>query len=208
MARYEGEKKSGKLGDLIYSSWNGRPYTRRRPETVANPRTEKQQAHRNAFAEISRLSSAMKVAHKVGLHRQALRQKLDTYGLFKKLNKDCYDADGIDYARVRISLGMLAGAVITSVGVDAQGEVSVAFDGHAFSGRRSDQFYLYVFCPDQGEGLFMEPVARDAGFVAASVLEAWRGHDLHLYAFMKSEKGQTSETIYAGQFSCPGEQKP
>ena len=73
MANYRGEKKSGKMGDVIYSSWHGRPYVRRRPEKVANPQTEAQQNHRNAFAEISRLSSAMKEAHAKGLHWHAVQ---------------------------------------------------------------------------------------------------------------------------------------
>ena len=108
MAKYTGSKMSGKLGDLIYSSWNGRPYTRRKPESVANPQTEAQQAHRYAFAEISRLSSAMKEGHKVGLHWHAVRQKLNTHSVFKKLNKDCFGANGIDYSHVKISKGGVA----------------------------------------------------------------------------------------------------
>ena len=114
MADYRGEKKRGKLGDLIYSSWNGRPYVRRRPATVANPQTEAQQSHRHAFAEISRLSSAMKVAHTEGLHWQALHQKLNTHSVFKSLNKDCYSSDGIDYSHIRISHGSVTGVSIES----------------------------------------------------------------------------------------------
>ena len=78
MVKYRKGVKSGKQGDVIYSSWHGIPYERKMPESVANPRTEEQQAHRNAFAEISRLSSAMKVAHTVGLHNKAMREFLLT----------------------------------------------------------------------------------------------------------------------------------
>ena len=88
MATKKNGNLSGKLGNEIHSSWNGRPYTRRRPESVANPRTEAQQGHRNAFAEISRLSSKMKAAHLIGLHWKAMREKLNTHCVFKKINKD------------------------------------------------------------------------------------------------------------------------
>jgi hypothetical protein len=114
MAIYKNGDLSGKIGDVIHSSWHGRPYTKRRPESVANPQTEAQQAHRNAFAEISRLSSAMKNGHDIGLHWQAVRQKLNTHSVFKKLNKDCYGPDGIIYSRIKISQGSVIGAHITS----------------------------------------------------------------------------------------------
>ena len=72
------ERRKNKLGKMINSSWLGRPYQRRMPETVANPRTEAQQAHRVAFGEVSRLSSAMREAHEEGLHWHAVRERLNT----------------------------------------------------------------------------------------------------------------------------------
>ena len=196
MAKYNGEQKSGKLGDYIYSSWRGRPYKKRMPESVANPRTELQQAHRSAFAEISRLSSAMKEAHAEGLHWKAVRDKLDTYSVFKKLNKDCYGADGIDYPCISISYGTLRSVTITAAEVDAQGNVHVEFrDYYATEENKNDLFFLFVFCPDLREGHFARPVERTVGVVDASIPEKWFGHTLHLYAFMKGTKGRTSETI-------------
>ena len=200
MADYRGEKKRGKLGDLIYSSWNGRPYVRRRPATVANPQTEAQQSHRHAFAEISRLSSAMKVAHTEGLHWQALHQKLNTHSVFKSLNKDCYSSDGIDYSHIRISHGSVTGVSIESAEVNAQGIVEVKFTASPLSDGRNDQFFLYVFCPDVRDGRLAQPVTRSIGEVRANVPSEWQGHLLHLYAFMKDSKGRTSETIYVGLF--------
>lgn len=200
MAKYRGEEKSGKLGGVIYSSWHGRPYERKMPESVANPQTEAQQAHRNAFAEISRLSSAMKEAHKVGLHSKAVRDKLNTHSVFKKLNKDCYGADGIDYPRVCISKGSVTGFSIISAEVDQEGMVRVAFEGNCTTENKIDEFYLFVFCPDHHEGRFITPVARSVGFVSAQILDEWKGHALHLYAFMRDKKGRTSNSVYVGQF--------
>lgn len=197
MAKYRGEKMSGKVGDMIYTSWNGRPYKRRMPESVANPRTEAQQAHRNAFAEISRLSSAMKEGHAEGLHWHAVRQKLNTHSVFRSLNKNCYGPDGIDYARVKISKGSVTGVRITAANIDELGNISVEFhDDYPTEKNRHDRFFLYVFCPDQGEGHFAHPAERTVGVVDAQIPKTWLGHDLHLYAFMKDAKGKTSDTMY------------
>lgn len=196
MAKYRGEKKSGKMGDVIYSSWHGRPYVRRRPEKVANPQTADQQNHRSAFGEISRLSSAMKEGHAKGLHWHAVRQKKNTYCVFKSINKDCYGPDGIVYPHIRISSGTVPDVQITSAEIDEQGMVRVSFDGGRTLGHDKDEFYLFVFCPDLREGHFAHPVERTAGLVDAQIPEQWLGHTLHLYAFMRDAKGRTSETIY------------
>lgn len=200
MANYRGERKSGKIGELIYSSWNGRPYVRRRPEKVANPQTEAQQSHRHAFAEISRLSSAMKEGHAIGLHWQAVRQKLNTYCVFKRLNKGCYGTNGIDYSHIRISQGSVSHVAITSANVSPQGDVCVTFETDNTTEKGRDQFYLFVFCPDLHEGHFAIPVERAVGKTDAQIPEAWQGHSLHLYAFMRDAKGRTSETMYVGEF--------
>lgn len=197
----EKRKKSSKLGKMIDSSWFGRPYQRRMPETVANPRTEAQQAHRMAFGEVSKLSAAMREAHEEGLHWKAIRDRLNTPSVFKKLNKDCYGADGIEYSRVKISYGSVSEVKITSAGVDAQGNVHVEFHDHYVTDKnKTDQFWLFVFCPDLREGHFARPVERTVGVVDAMIDESWQGHELHLYAFMKNAKGQTSDTMYLGHY--------
>ena len=193
--------KRGKEGDVIHSSWHGRAYTRRMPETVANPQTEAQQAHRNAFAEISRLSSAMKEGHKIGLHWHAVRQKLNTHSVFKSLNKNSYSAEGIDYPHVKISRGSVSSESITSAEIGTQGDIHVTFSGCSQSSEnKNDAFYLFVFCPDLRDGCFARPVARSVGQVDTQIPDEWLGHSLHLYAFLKNRKGQTSDTIYVGEF--------
>ncbi len=206
MAVIKNGMKRGREGDVIHSSWHGRPYTRRMPETVANPQTEAQQAHRNAFAEISRLSSAMKEGHKIGLHWYAVRQKLNTHSVFKSLNKNCYGANGIDYPHVVISRGSVSIESITSANIGSQGDIHVTFCGCSQSSEnKNDEFYLFVFCPDLCAGHFAQPVARSIGRVDAQIPDEWLGHALHLYAFMRNRKGQTSDTIYVGEYSLPAE---
>lgn len=199
MAKIRNNNISGKLGDKIYSSWHGRPYVRRMPESVANPRTEAQQAHRHAFAAISKLSAAMKEGHAEGLHWKAVREKLNTHCVFRNLNKDCFGPEGIDYSCVKISYGTVSAVEVTSAAVDAEGHVHVEFhDHHPTAKNKKDRFFLFVFCPDLCEGHFAEPVERTVGVVDAHIPEVWLEHELHLYAFMKNESGQTSDTMYLG----------
>ena len=94
----------------------------------------------------------------------------------------------------------MSGFSIISAEVNQEGVVRVAFDGCCTTVNKNDEFYLFVFCPDQREGLFIEPVARSVGFVSATILDEWKDHALHLYAFMKDRKGRTSNSVYVGQF--------
>ena len=196
MARIEGTITSGKLGDVIYSSWNGRPYKRRRPEKVANPRTEAQQAHRNAFAEVSKLASDLKAAHLIGLNRQAGRWKLNTHCAFKKLNKDCYGPDGVRYARVVVSNGPVSPAYLNSAQVDDYNMLRVTFSNQ--SGSPDDSFFVFVYCPALREGGLLPPVPRSAGESSIQLPAEWPSHPLHLYAFLRDRKGRTSNTTYLG----------
>ena len=148
MAKYRGEEKSGKVGKVIYSSWHGRPYQRSMPESVANPRTEAQQAHRNAFAAISKLSSDLKEAHLIGLHKMAQKEQLDTYSVFKKINKSCYIGSAISYPHVIVSKGPVDEVEITSVKVDEKRVLHVTFDGGVTEKNSEDLFGLFVYCPE------------------------------------------------------------
>lgn len=73
MAVIKNGMKRGKEGDVIHSSWHGRPYTRRMPETVANPQTD-------AFGLESEACGLAVRRH--GLKRAI--QYFERYGLFSR----------------------------------------------------------------------------------------------------------------------------
>jgi hypothetical protein len=196
MAKYQGEEKSGKLGKVIYSSWHGRPYVRQMPETVANPRTELQQAHRNAFAAISKLSSDLKEVHLIGLYNYALREKLDTYSVFKKINKDCCIGGVISYPCIVVSKGPVDMVRVTSVEVDDQRVLHVTFDSEVTEKNAMDMIGLFVYCPELRVCKAVPPVLRSAGVASVELTEELIRHKWHLYGFVQDEKRRTSDTIY------------
>jgi hypothetical protein len=202
MATYKGEEKSGKVGKVIYSSWHGRPYQRSMPESVANPRTEAQQAHRNAFAAISKLSSDLKVSHLIGLHKMAQKEKLDTYSVFKKINKCCCVSGAISYPHVIVSKGPVDEVKITSAKVDEHRVLHVTFDGCVTEKNEDDVFGIFVYCPKLRQCHSVQPVSRSIGTITEELPEAFMGQELHLYGFLQDEKGRTSDTIYAPIFQA------
>ena len=167
------------------------------PESVANPRTEAQQAHRNAFAAISKLSSDLKEAHLIGLHKMAQKEQLDTYSVFKKINKGCCVGGAISYPHVIVSKGPADEVEITSVKVDEQRVLHVTFDGGVTEKNSEDLFGLFVYCPELRKCHALQPVPRAVETVTEELPEAFIGQELHLYGFLQDDKGRTSDTIYA-----------
>ena len=215
MARKQGDTESGKLGNKILYKWHGRQCERSVPTSVANPQTEAQQAHRSNFAMISKLSSYMKAAHLVGLHWQAVREHNSTYAIFRNLNKDCFTPDGeIDLSRVIVSHGTVEREEITSATIN-NGVLTVTFDSHIYGGKATDEFYLFVYCPALCTGCLATPVPRSSGLVTAVLPPEWlhpaeptqtgtntlthshtNAFSLHLYAFLRSTRSHTSDTIH------------
>ena len=218
MAIQIGDLLSGRLGDKIYSI---DPVTKKQvvrscPKKVRYPNTEAQQAHKGRFLAIVRLSSCMTEAHAVGLRYHARRAKLRTYMDFRRLNKDCFTAEGeVDYPRIVLSRGPLCDAEVLSVGVErgvdegSAGRVTVRFDNGLYASNAAfdDECYLYAFHAGEGEGVLSEPALREGGVVAVEVpagwLEAVEGDEgapqrglrgLHLYIFFRNRAGRTSES--------------
>ena len=215
MARKHGDAESGKLGNKIYYTWHGRQCERSMPTSVANPQTEAQQAHRSNFAMVSKLSSYMKEAHLIGLHWQAIREHNSTYAIFRQLNKDCFTPDGeINLPRVIVSRGSVERVEITSASID-DNVLTVTFDSRAYGGKATDEFFLFVYCPALCTGRLATPVPRSAGLVTAVLPSEWlqpteltqadtntlthshiNAFPLHLYAFLRSTRSRTSDTIH------------
>lgn len=211
MARKQGDAESGKLGNNIYYTWHGRQCERSMPTSVANPQTEAQQAHRSNFAMVSKLSSY----HLIGLHWHAIREHNSTYAIFRQLNKDCFTPDGeINLPRVIVSRGSAEQVEITSAGID-KGILTVTFDSHIYGGKATDEFHLFVYCPSLCTGRLATPVPRSSGLVTAILPPEWlhpaeptqadtntlthshtNAFPLHLYSFLRSTRGRTSDTTY------------
>ena len=101
---------------------------------------------------------------------------------------------------------------ITSAGID-KGILTVTFDNHIYGGKGSDEFFLFVYSPALCTGRLATPVPRSSGLVTAVLPSEWLhpteptpsniqaipqtdSQSLHLYAFLRSTRGRTSDTIH------------
>lgn len=203
MATIHGTAVSGKVENKIYYTINGQQYVRSMPTHMANPQTEAQQAHRNNFVDIVRLSSYTTAAHTIGLHYHASRQKpkLRTYNDFRSLNKNCFTSDGqIDYPRVIVSYGSVPCVWFTSVQIEASSDKIGGLRLHLTyapdSGNSDDELFLFALCPALCTGTLFKPVPRKAGVLTVMLPSGWPSEGIHLYAFLRGRRNLTSDTIY------------
>ena len=194
---------SGQVGPVIGYMWRGRMCMRAMPQRVRNPRTEAQTAHRADFRRMVQLAATMRAAVRTGLRMASVEEHMTEYNLFVKLSFNALGADGIDYSQLHVSAGNVAPVGLTSAVVDGDNVARITFEKNPLRLRADadDQVYLYVFCPDAGEGRLSLPALRRDKQLAMQLPDGWAGREVHFYCFVQDWHKCCSETLYA----CPGQ---
>lgn len=84
---------SGKVANVVGTSWKGRAVMKSQPLSVANPKTEAQQEQRGKFSKIAELASAV-LTQFVQPVENPISGDISGYNLFCKDNKGAFDASG------------------------------------------------------------------------------------------------------------------
>lgn len=84
---------SGKVANVVGTSWKGRAVMKSQPLSVANPRTEAQQEQRGKFSKIAELASTI-LTQFVQPVENPISGNISGYNLFCKDNKGAFDASG------------------------------------------------------------------------------------------------------------------
>lgn len=84
---------SGKVANVVGTSWKGRAVMKSQPLSVANPRTEAQQEQRGKFSKIAELASAV-LTQFVQPVENPISGNISGYNLFCKDNKGAFNASG------------------------------------------------------------------------------------------------------------------
>lgn len=197
MARLKGIMPSGKLGNVVFCTRNGRTYLRAKPKRVRQPKSDAQKAHWAAFGLMAKLSSDMSDAHKVGLAYMAKMDQQNTHSTFRHMNKAFVTAEGVDYDHLHVSLGRVAPANILSATLDKKGLLHVEFGSDPELSRcGSHRAYLFAYCPERHESAMNSSAKRKDGKVEMELPAKWKGHDVHLYLFMRDSRGRTSPNAH------------
>lgn len=84
---------SGKVANVVGTSWKGRAVMKSQPLSVANPRTESQVSQRNKFSKVAELASQI-LTQFIQPVENPISGNISGYNLFCKDNKAAFDAAG------------------------------------------------------------------------------------------------------------------
>ena len=195
---------AGKIGPVVGYLWKGKWCVRTIPQQVRNPRTEAQMEHRTIFAEGVRLAGKMRWAVNIGFKALSDAMGMTPQNLFVSANQQAFSmVDGrfeVDYARLSVADGPVAPVAIEEWNVDAGNVLTVSFEKNPLrlSCSAHDNVYVWVWCPEAGEGYLTNPVYRRMKGLSTLLPDFFEGKEVHVYAFVQDDRGSCSATAYGG----------
>lgn len=205
---------SGKVGDVVYSSWRGESYIKSKPKTSNEPtapavaprrrESEKQLAQQAKFALAVRFLHPVKEVLNIGFrqqHRPATGYNLAIKHTLEQVIIGQYPNYVINYSKVQYSNGPWCRPEgIKLIGGTGCLVIIWHGDGYRFNSFGDDQVYILVYEPDTNTYL-QGPVGvhrmQEAAIIA--IPETFKGKILHTFLFCVSRNGQVSDTVYAGE---------
>ena len=138
---------SGKVANVVGSSWKGIAVMRALPLSVTNPKTVGQVEQRSAFSIISKLASSILTVWVKPLWDRSA-QSMSGYNAFIQQNVDIVKADkGLIIKNLTMSKGKLGQTATTGIGSAVADQVSLEWDGTPTGSFQmsTDKFYALVF---------------------------------------------------------------
>jgi hypothetical protein len=203
---------SGRVGNVVGSTWKGKNVMKIRPATVTNPNTERQQLQRARFSLVGRFNKAhgnlIRIGFRAYTKDMTAANAAMSYNLANAVAGEFPDL-GIDFNMVRISMGNLAPLSGVSVLSDSQATVSLSWvdNSQAGNARESDQLMASLYDNATGEvTYFLGCASRNQLTATLNLPPDWSGRTVEVLAFLVSLEGTTaasaresvSNTVFAG----------
>lgn len=199
---------SGKVGPVIGSHWKGIPYVKTKPESVFNPKTQGQLDHRGKFAAAVQFLSPLKEFLRVGFCEGAVKKTAFNAAMSYNYHHAItgrYPDFNIDYSRVLVSQGSLAGAMNPQV-TAAAGQINFTWQNNAdnMEVMDSDKVLLVIYnATRQNSVSLVGGNTRDSGRQSISIPALFAGDEVQCYiAFQNMEETAASNSQFIRSIIC------
>ena len=196
---------SGKVGNVIGSSWKGIPVIKARPLSVANPRTALQVAQRGKMANCVAFAQQILTTIVKPLWDRFAQQQ-SGFNAFISRNIALFESElPSPPSELKISVGKMAAAQGLSITAGAGvAEVEIEWDDDSGEGLKlgSDEAYLLLINGNNKEMVVSSAdVVRSEQYVAVNFETPLQTGDvLHAYlAFRRADGTVVSDTAYASE---------
>jgi hypothetical protein len=196
---------SGKVGTVIGGSWKGISYMRSIPQSVHNPKTERQTIQRSKFTvavqTLKPLTSILNIAWKENIYQKSPFNAAMSY----TLKNAVYNNSGnweIDYPNFCVSRGTLTPAMGASAAVEG-GQITFDWMDNTGLGNAAaaDIAVAAVINSASGDAIAL-PLAADRNAITASIPyppEWAAGSEIHFYlGFVSDDRSNAANSVYLG----------
>jgi len=194
---------SGKVGNVIGGSWKGIDYMRSRATSVSNPRTPAQLEQRAKFSVVVKFLQPLTAFLRFGFKSLAL--KMSPFNAAVALNFDnaitgVYPNFEIDYTKVSVSKGTLAGALNPATLAAIAGAIEFTWEDNSMytNATSTDQSVLVVYNPAKQQAIsVVGGITRTVGTQTITLPNSFTGDEVHCYiAFANAKKSVISNSQY------------
>ena len=194
---------SGKVGEVIGSSWKGIPYIKARPTQFHDAKTPRQLTHRMKLQTAHGFARSIKHIIEIGFRNvtgtQTPYNNAVSY-LMKNALVGEYPEVGIDPSKVLISQGILAGAENCSVSIENNDTIAFSWGEASSEGKASteDQAILLAYNFTRQQGI-SNSVCRKDKKGSIKIPQNWKDDSIACYIFFASVTNKdVSNSKYLG----------
>jgi len=194
----------GKLGDLVYYRYRGKPMVKRAPAGKRTNSTQPQLEQQAKFAAVSNflgsLYDFLKVTYKVNNRNRTSYQKAFSEN-YREALVGTYPSFTIDYSKVRLGNGHLSNAMAPVVNSPEPGKLVFSWEENDRGGwsMSSDQFYVAIYSETLKQWIFNFKNAERYKKFCRVDAAYFSGTRVHVYiGFVSADGKQVSTPLYTG----------
>ena len=199
-------KLSGKIGDVVFSSWKGIPYVKSKPSGNSS-NTKAQQNQRSKFkiviSFINDIKPVINAGFKWNIDRMTEMNSATSY-IMKNAVKGEKPELEIDYPSVLVARGTLPGPQEAAVSAEEENVLrfSWSFDTNLGIQRGNDHVLALAYHPEQEQGVWVADgsILRKEEQLELRLPNNWAITEIAPYlAFATSDGSDASDSVYLGE---------
>lgn len=194
---------SGKVGTVVGACWKGIDYMRSLAASITNPKTQGQLEQRAKFTLIITFLRSLTAFLRIGFRSAALKMSAFNAAMaynVKNAVKGIYPNYEIDYTKVLLAQGPLAGALNPSAVSVVAGKVDFTWEDNSDqpNAMQDDPTFLVVYDPISKHAVtVVGETTRQSGAGSITLPDYMTGRQVYCYlGFTNANKSEVSDSAY------------
>lgn len=197
---------TGKVGNVVGSTWNGVSYMRAVPANVKDPKTPKQLAQRQRFGLVTSFMRKFKpiinIGFKNGSGNMNPLNRASSYNMRNAVGGE-YPDQQIEYEQLVLARGDLSKVDDPQATAGGPGEISFSWKDNSGEGSAlsDDKVVIIIYNPDRDSVIYHFDLAtREDESLTLTLPDSYQDSDVETYLFLvSSDEKLVSDSLHTGQ---------